>query len=59
MNARVERYHHAVAQKSRAWEYRRTATWYCDIHWAINRLRYWGREVEAAFADLPPLRGAR
>lgn len=49
----IERYRNAVAEKSRAQEYRRTAVQHCDIYRAIHRLEYWTKEVEAAYADLP------
>jgi len=42
----TEQYRHAVAEKSRAEEYRRTAVQYMDTHWAINRLRHWTEEVQ-------------
>jgi len=48
----VERYRHAVAEKSRAEEYRRTAVQHCDTYRAIHRLRYWTNEVREALEAL-------
>jgi len=48
----VERYRHAVAMKSRAEEYRRTAVQHCDTYRAIHRLAHWKKEVEIARSRL-------
>jgi hypothetical protein len=48
----IERYRNAVAMKSRAEEYRRTAVQYCDTYRAIHNLNYWTAEVEEARAKL-------
>lgn len=44
----VERYRHAVAMKSKAEEYRRTAVQHCDTYRAIDEVERWRAEVEAA-----------
>lgn len=48
----IERYRNAVAEKSKAEEYRRTAIQHCDTYRAMHRLAHWTQEVEAARAAL-------
>jgi hypothetical protein len=48
----VERYRHAIAEKSRAEEYRRTAVQHCDTYRAIHRLNYWTQEVKDALSEI-------
>jgi hypothetical protein len=41
----LERYRHAVAKKSQAEEYCRTAVQHCDIYMARDQVEYWTKEV--------------
>jgi hypothetical protein len=49
---KVERYRHAVAEKSRAEKYRRTAVQYMDTYYAHYKLEYWKKEMEDAYQAL-------
>ena len=46
MNQLLDRYRHAVAMKSQAEEYRRTAVGHIDSYEARYRLEYWKIEMQ-------------
>ena len=50
-NPTIERYRHAVAMKSKAEEYRRTAVQHIDACEANYKLEYWKQEVEEAYNE--------
>jgi hypothetical protein len=50
--AAVERYRHAVAEKSRAEEMFRTAVQYMDSYYWRYKVEYWTKEVQEALEAL-------
>ena len=50
-NPTIERYRHAVAMKSKAEEYRRTAVQHIDIYEAHYRLEHWKKEAQEAYEE--------